>query len=177
MFDPRSLATVGVKLACVGALFQACTCAFAQQAVRPLAAASVLAPIDAGWLVSAAEAATYQGQAGYDELAALRPRAVMPSIEVAKPDAIADTKVKAPFPIVVSFRGMADAVIDPSTFRVFYGALKIDITERITKHVKVTPTGFTFDKANIPSGRHRLTLQVQDSKQRVAERELRVEVE
>ena len=37
--------------------------------------------------------------------------------------------------------------------------------------------GFSLENAQIPVGRHRLTLQVQDEKQRVAERELRFEVE
>ena len=41
----------------------------------------------------------------------------------------------------------------------------------------VTREGFTLENANIPTGKHRLILQVQDAKQRVAERELRVEVE
>ena len=58
-----------------------------------------------------------------------------------------------------------------------YGAFKIDITARITKFVKVTTEGFNLENAQIPVGKHRLTLQVQDEKQRVAERELRFEVE
>ena len=58
-----------------------------------------------------------------------------------------------------------------------YGAFKLDITNRITKFVQVTKEGFSLENAQIPVGKHRLTLQVQDEKQRVAERELRVEVE
>ena len=58
-----------------------------------------------------------------------------------------------------------------------YGALKFDITSRITKFVKVTPAGFSLENAQIPVGKHRLILQVQDEKQRLAERELRIEVE
>jgi hypothetical protein len=58
-----------------------------------------------------------------------------------------------------------------------YGAFKIDITQRVTAIVKVTKDGFNLDSANIPAGRHRLTLQVMDEKQRLAERELRLEVE
>jgi hypothetical protein len=58
-----------------------------------------------------------------------------------------------------------------------YGAFKLDITGRITKFVQVTKEGFTLEKAQIPPGKHRMILQVQDEKQRVAERELRVEVE
>jgi hypothetical protein len=102
---------------------------------------------------------------------------VIPLIDILKPDPVADLKVKAPFAISVQFKSQADAPIDPATFKVMYGALKIDITSRITKFVKVTKEGFALDNAQIPVGKHRLTLQVQDEKQRVAERELRVEVE
>ena len=35
--------------------------------------------------------------------------------------------------------------------------------------------GFSFDKGQIPVDKHRLSLQVQNETQRVAERELRVE--
>ena len=129
------------------------------------------------WLISPTEAVSYQGEAGFNQPAPLRPRAVVPQIDILKPDPASDLKVKAPFAISVLFKGQSDAAIDPATFKVMYGALKFDITSRITQFVKVTATGFSFDKAQIPVGKHRLILQVQDEKQRVAERELRVEVE
>ena len=129
------------------------------------------------WLVTPAEAVELGGEAGFNEVPALRPRAQVPLIDILKPEVVPDLKVKAPFAITVQFRGLADSPIDPGTFKVLYGALKFDITGRITKFVTVTREGFSLDNANIPVGKHRLTLQVQDSKQRVAERELRVEVE
>ena len=129
------------------------------------------------WLISPAEAVSYQGESGFNEPAALRARALVPQIDILKPEPVADLKVKAPFAISVLFKGQSDAAIDPATFKVMYGAMKFDITSRITKFVKVTPTGFSLENAQIPSGKHRLILQVQDDKQRVAERELRVEVE
>jgi hypothetical protein len=130
-----------------------------------------------GWLVNAAEAIEFKGEQGFLEIAALRPRAVMPQIDILKPEATQDLKVKAPFAIAVAFKPQADAAIDPATFKVMYGALKLDITSRITKFVKVTREGFALENAQIPSGKHRLTLQIQDELKRVAERELRVEVE
>lgn len=136
-----------------------------------------LADAPDGWLVTPAEAREFRGEDGFNELPALRARAVIPLIDILKPDPVADLKVKAPFAISVQFKSQADAPIDPGTFKVMYGALKIDITSRITKFVKVTKDGFSLDNAQIPVGRHRLTLQVQDEKQRVAERELRIEVE
>ncbi len=130
-----------------------------------------------GWLVTPAEAREFKGEEGFNEQPALRPRALMPQIDILKPDAVADLKVKAPFAISVLFKGQSDAPIDPSTFKVLYGAFKIDITGRITKFVKVTKDGFALESAQIPAGKHRMTMQVMDDKQRMAERELRVEVE
>ena len=155
------------KLITVGLLTAVLACS--------LAAHAQTAPKD--WLISPAEALSYQGEGGFNEQPALRARAVVPQIDILKPEPVADLKVKAPFAIAVLFKAQNDAAIDPSTFKVMYGALKFDITSRITKFVKVTPAGFSLDNAQIPVGKHRLTLQVQDEKQRVAERELRVEVE
>jgi hypothetical protein len=136
-----------------------------------------LAAVPEGWLVSAAEAIEFRGEQGFNEAPALRPRALVPLIDILKPEPAADLKVKAPFAIAVQFKGQADSPVDPSTFKVMYGAFKIDITARITKFVKVTKDGFNLENAQIPVGKHRLTLLVQDEKQRVAERELRFEVE
>ena len=130
-----------------------------------------------GWLVSPAEAIEFKGEDGFNEPPALRARATAPLIDVLKPEPVADLKVKAPFAITVLFKNQPDAQIDPSTFKVMYGAFKINITDSITKFVKVTKDGFSLENAQIPVGKHRLTLQVQDEKQRVAERELRLEVE
>ena len=130
-----------------------------------------------GWLVSPAEALDYRGLQGFEEEPMLRAKAVMPVIDILKPQVGMDTKVKAPFAIEVQFKSQPDAGIVPSTFRVLYGALKLDITSRITKFVRVSEQGFNLENAQIPVGKHRLTLQIQDDKQRLAERELRFEVE
>jgi hypothetical protein len=143
------------------------------QDLRP----STATPMAAGWLISPAEALAYKGEEGFNEPPALRPRAVMPLIDILKPEPVPDLKVKAPFAIVVQFRGQTDAAIDPASFKVFYGAFKLDITNRITQFVKVTADGFALENARIPVGKHRLTLHIQDEKQRVAERDLRLEVE
>jgi hypothetical protein len=139
--------------------------------------AKALSVVSDGWLVTPTEAREFKGEEGYNEPPALRPRAMVPLIDILKPEAAADIKVKAPFAIAVLFKSQADSAIDPTTFKVMYGAFKIDITSRITKFVKVTKDGFSLENAQIPVGKHRLTMQVMDEKQRVAERELRVEVE
>jgi hypothetical protein len=146
----------------------------------PIASATAPAPPIAAadtWLVTPSEAVDFKGEDGFNAEPALRPRAVVPLIDIVRPEPVTDLKVKAPFAITVQFKGQSDAPIDPTTFKVMYGALKLDITTRITKFVTVTKEGFSLDNAKIPVGKHRLTLQIQDEKQRVAERELRVEVE
>jgi len=153
-------------------------CAFLMGALPALAQiSSPLSEVPDGWLVTSAEAREFKGEEGFYEQPALRPRALMPQIDILKPDAVADMKVKAPFAISVLFKSQSDAPIDPSTFKVMYGTFKIDITSRITKFVKVTKDGFALESAQIPAGKHRLTMQVMDEKQRVAEREMRLEVE
>lgn len=129
------------------------------------------------WLVTPAEALEYKGEEGFNERPALRMRSVMPVIDILQPQPGPELKVKAPFAITAQFTGQVDAPIDPSTFKVLYGAMKFDITGKITKFSTVTKEGFTMENAQIPVGKHRLILQVQDEKRRIAERELRLEVE
>lgn len=151
--------------------------------LRPVVAAGLLLcsasafAQDTGLLVSPKEALDYQGALGYEQFGEVRLRGAAPAIEIVTPSAAGDQKLKSPFAIAVRFQPLPDAAIVPATFRVLYGALKLDITSRITKFVQVTPAGFSFDRAQIPAGRHKLTLQVEDDKQRVAERELRFEIE
>jgi hypothetical protein len=129
-----------------------------------------------GWLLTPDEVQQFRGAEGFDQLRP-RTRAALPAIEVLQPVPGGEEKVKAPFPIAVNFKPRDDAPIVPSTFKVLYGALRIDITNRITKYAQPTEKGIAFDKAQIPAGKHRLFILVEDAKQRVAERELRIEVE
>lgn len=129
-----------------------------------------------GTLVTPSEAREYQGEAGYLEPLPLRPRSVLPGIDVLRPQPATDLKVKSPFALAVQFRGL-DSPIVPTSFRVLYGAERVDITQRITRNTRVDAGGFTLENAQLPPGRHKLVLEVQDEKQRVAQRELRLQVE
>lgn len=129
------------------------------------------------WLIQPDEAVQYQGEAGFLAPPGLRPRAAMPAIDVLQPELVPDSKLKSPLSIAVAFKPLADSRIEVGSFKVLYGALKFDITSRLAQYTQVSPAGFKLDNANIPKGRHRLTLQIQDDKQRLAERELRIEVE
>jgi hypothetical protein len=103
------------------------------------------------------------------------PRPAAPGIRVVAPVA-AGTPVAAPLRIEVAFTPVPGTRIVPSSFRVLYGLLKIDLTERLRQHATVTEGGVVVDRANVPDGQHRLYLQVADDKGNTAEQELRIRV-
>ncbi|OYU31754.1 MAG: hypothetical protein CFE39_06895 [Comamonadaceae bacterium PBBC2] len=142
-----------------------------------LSCALVPAMAQENWLIHPAEAVQFEGEAGFMAPPGLRARAAMPFIDILQPESVPDGKLKSPLAIAVSFRPQVDAEIDVSTFKVLYGGLKFDITSRLAQYTRISAQGFKLENANIPKGKHRLTLQIQDTKQRVAERELRIEVE
>ena len=78
--------------------------------------------------------------------------------------------------IEVAFKAAPGTRIVPSTFRVLYGLLKIDLTDRMKKHASVTEQGVVVDQARMPAGQHRLILQVADDQGNTAEQELRLRV-
>ena len=131
-------------------------------------------------LITAAEAR----QAAKAELEAppeIRPRQVpgpkgnVPGIRVLSPSA-PGALVTAPLRIEVAFTPTPGTRIVPSSFRVLYGLLKIDLTERLRKHATVTESGVVVDRAVVPDGQHRLILQVADDQGNTAEQELRIRV-
>ena len=103
------------------------------------------------------------------------PRPGQPAIQVLTP-ATVGTAVNAPVRIEVAFKPAPGTRIVPSTFRVLYGLLKIDLTDRLKKHATVTESGVVVDQAQVPAGQHRLILQVADDQGNTAEQELRIRV-
>lgn len=98
-----------------------------------------------------------------------------PAIEVVTPT-VAGNTVNAPVRIEAAFKAAPGTRIVPSTFRVLYGLLKIDLTDRLKKHATVTEQGVVVDQARVPAGQHRLILQVADDQGNTAEQELRLRV-
>lgn len=135
-----------------------------------------LAPVPDGVLVTGAEARDFRGEAGFNQ-AAPRTRSLVPAIEILQPQPGADRKVATTFPINVRFRSQADAAMVPSTLKILYGANRVDITSRIVRLAQVSPQGFSVAQVQVPPGKHLLVFQIEDEKQRVAEVELRLEVE
>lgn len=99
-----------------------------------------------------------------------------PTISVRAP-VIGATPIATPMRIELSFTAAPGAEIDPSSFRVHYGSLRLDLTARIVARVPVTRTGLAIDQVEIPRGQHRLLLRIADDHARIGETELRFTVQ
>lgn len=85
--------------------------------------------------------------------------------------------VQSPTAIQLKFAPTAPAVILPETFKVKYGALRIDITGRLKGAAKVTAEGIDVAQASLPKGSHKLYIEIQDSIGRLGERLIQFSVE
>lgn len=84
--------------------------------------------------------------------------------------------VTAPLRIELAFEAPPGVRVVPASFRVLYGVLKIDLTERLRRFSTISERGVVVDQAVVPDGLHRLYLQVADDKGNMAEQELRLRV-
>jgi hypothetical protein len=107
--------------------------------------------------------------------AAPGPKGSVPAIRVVSPTGPTGP-VAAPLRIELAFKPAPGTHIVPSTFRVLYGLLKIDLTDRLRKHATVSESGVVVEHAQVPDGQHRLILQVADDQGNTAEQELRIRV-
>lgn len=98
-----------------------------------------------------------------------------PTIEVIAPQG-EDNPLSSPLRIEVAFKAPPDARIVPSTFRLLYGVLKIDLTDRLHKVATIRESGVVVDQARVPDGTHRLIVRVADDKGRFGEQELLIRV-
>jgi len=85
--------------------------------------------------------------------------------------------VNSPTRIQVRFETTLPATIKPESFKVLYGAFKLDITGRITAASKITAEGIDVPQAALPKGSHRLWLEIQDSAGRQGARQVDFVVE
>lgn len=103
---------------------------------------------------------------------AAAPRA--PAIEVVEPDP--RRPLRPPVSIRLNFRPGAGAAIEPASFRAYYGWFGLDITADLLRHATVSADGLVVERADIPSGRHKVTLVIADTLGRVGRRTLHVKV-
>ena len=99
-----------------------------------------------------------------------------PVIELATPDNLSNP-IKNPFVMEIFFVAQNGSTVDFSTFKAFYGAFKIDITDRLMKQARRTETGLKLDNVSVPSGSHSITLTVKDKEQHTVEKQIKFRVE
>lgn len=97
-----------------------------------------------------------------------------PSIELLAP-AIGKS-IASPMDIRLRWSGADGVPIDPASVRVRYGRLGLDVTSRVLGAAKVDAAGIEAPGAKLPSGEHRLTIEVADMQRRIGRREFVVEV-
>ena len=108
----------------------------------------------------------------------LNPRSIPPKdapvIELSAPKL--SSPVSSPTPIELKFQPTPPSVVKPETFKVFYGSFEIDITKRILNVAKVTESGVLVQEANLPKGKHKLLMVVEDTAGRRGNRSIDFEV-
>jgi hypothetical protein len=130
-------------------------------------AAGALQQAQAVMLVTEEEAA--QSRAAPTQLVARSPLpANAPVIKLLAPNTAAT--ITSPTRIELRFEPAPQASIRPETFRVLYGAYKLDITNRLMGHSKISAQGLDVSEAHLPKGSHRLVLEVQDTAGRIGAR-------
>jgi hypothetical protein len=121
----------------------------------------------ANWLVTDQEANLSRAAPAMPEAKAVAVPGA-PRIVLLQPDVTA--AVASPTRIQLRFEPLGEAAIRPDTFKVRYGTLRLDITQRITAVSAVTPQGIDVSEAKLPKGAHRLYMEIQDSAGRIGER-------
>jgi len=96
-----------------------------------------------------------------------------PVIEVRSPSLTAPIKA----PVGIDFLTSGAAKINWDSLKILYGAFKLDITERVKKEAKMVGDGMQIASANLPSGNHKLVIQVANTEGKQVEREVRFTVE
>ena len=112
------------------------------------------------------------------EAAAAPADPLAPQITVVDPDPNGTDKVvRNPVKMEVVFKTQEGVTLDFKSFQALYGALKMDITERLLKEAVKTPNGLRLANVNVPSGKHRILLRIKDSQNRLAEKEIQFKVD
>jgi hypothetical protein len=84
-----------------------------------------------------------------------------PVIQLLSPDL--KNSITSPTNIELKFSPTEPAYVVTDSFKVFYGAFQIDITNRLMPYAEVTALGVNVKQAKLPTGSHKMTLMVTDS--------------
>lgn len=145
---------------------------------RALLALALLAATPAraaAWALVTPEEAAESARIGLPPLARSLGTGPGPRIEVVTPSETA--ALRAPLTIRLAFRPAAGARVDPDSFRALYGALRLDVTDRLRRHARVDAAGLVAEEVAMPAGQHRILLSVAGDQGRRGERDFRLRVE
>jgi hypothetical protein len=130
-------------------------------------------PAAPGLLVSEQEASASRAAPQLNARTARVPDA--PQIDIIAPDI--KGSITSPTVVQLRFKPVSPAVIKPGSFKALYGAFRIDITSRLLKVARLDGEGLTVEGAQLPSGSHRIALEIEDSAGRVGSQLLSVTVQ
>lgn len=97
-----------------------------------------------------------------------------PQIDIVRPRL--NSPITSPTSIQLVFMASAPAAVRMESFKVFYGRLGLDITQRLITAASITPEGIQVKEANLPKGKHRMLLSIEDNLGRQGQRQLDFEV-
>jgi len=100
-----------------------------------------------------------------------------PTITVLKPGST--SAIKPPVDIDLQFKAAPGARVNPATLKILYGFLKLDVTQRIlgAPGVQVSADGLRCSGARLPSGNHKLVIEIADTLGRTAVQPLQFTVQ
>ena len=119
-------------------------------------------------LVSEEEVARSIAAEGINELAERAADPLGPRIDVLRPGDGND--FISPVDIHITFVPTEGAEIDLDTLEIKYGALGLNVTNRVIKHAEVTERGIRSEGAMLPTGKHKLTVYIGDNIGRISKR-------
>lgn len=116
------------------------------------------------------------GKSAEDEYWSAMPKAGPGSPDIVVKSPSMDSPIKGPVKIDVAFVPSPDAAIDLSSFKVSYGILGIDVTDRVKKYAQISDKGVKADLPSMPKGKHSFELQIADTLQRSTRKRVKCEV-
>ena len=91
-----------------------------------------------------------------------------PLISILKPGEVGEL-INSPIDFILTFEAQDDAEIDLDSIKIEYKrGFWFDVTERILENAVIEMTGITAIGAEIPDGKHKMRLEVRDTKGRKA---------
>ena len=119
-------------------------------------------------LVSQEDVSRSLAAEGAEELVERAADPLGPDIEILRPGE--GDEFEAPVDIYITFVPTPGAEIDLDTLEIKYGALGINVTDRVTENAEVTPGGIRSEGAMLPAGKHKLTVYIGDNQGRMGKR-------